>query len=233
MNKVWKMLVVCLTAAVVVLGVAVVRLSGGQQPTPPADTADTAAASQTPAPPEGEQGREEEQIVGLRCSISLGAMEIVTGETLSASDRSGSDFEARIEDGVYIVEGSTTADNAITVTVPQDLILETVELTVRGGALTAEDVNTKALYTDCDGGALTFSGQLTGDGEVSQKWGETTLHLSGAESDYNYDLSYDRGHIGLGQQQFAGLQGSEHIDNGAAHTLDVECSMGDVGLIFP
>lgn len=232
MNRIWKILVVCLTAAVVVLSIAVVRLLGGQQATPAA-SGTPAAPTVTSAPSVPTATPEPDQITGLRCSISLGKMNIVTGDALNASDSGGNDFDVVIEEGVYIVSGSKTVDNDITVTVPRELVLETVELTVQGGALTAEGLSTKGLNTDCDGGALTFSGRLMGDGTVSQKWGETTLHLSGTETDYNYDLSYDRGHIGLGQQQFAGLSGSKSIDNGAAQTISVTCSMGDVGLVFP
>lgn len=171
-------------------------------------------------------------ITDLNCSVSLGALEIVEGTGFGVSEQSGSGYEAYVDGSTYVVSGSTTSDGHIVVTVPDDFRFQTVTLTVNGGALSAEDVDTQTLITHCDKGSLHFSGGVADSAQVEHLYGETLLTLDGKSLDYNYALSYDLGHIGIGERQYAGRSGSESIDNGAGKEIDIHCSMGSVSVLF-
>ena len=136
------------------------------------------------------------------------------------------------EGGVYVVQGSTTHDNHIVVTVPQDVSFQSVELTVSGGALHAEDLHTQTLRTVCEKGALHFSGWVDGSGHIEQFQGNTVVTLYGSQRDFNYELDYDLGHIGIGGVQYAGADEVQSIDNGAEKALDIRCGMGNVSVLF-
>lgn len=174
----------------------------------------------------------KDEITGLRCSVQLGTLNIVEGEDFNVSELNGSNYEAYTENGIYIVNGSTTHDNHIVVTFPKDFQFETVELIVTGGALTAENINTQNLQTSCDKGAIDFSGSVNVDADVQQFQGKTVLNIDGKQTDYNYRLDLDLGHIGIGEQQYAGPHQSQSIDNSAEKTIDASCTMGSISVLF-
>lgn len=245
MNNVWKWIIVLLILAVAALTVAVVRLSDGQEAP---DTGLSDPLKETPengggtgeesgGDADGEtdtdgSGEKEEEIQSLRCSVTKGVLTIVPGDAFGASDGGGNSFTAYTEDGVYVVEGDSTADSQITVTVPQDTVLSSISLRVSGGTLTASGIAAEALDTSCSDGTLEFSGKVTGGAEISHQRGKTVLTLEGKPDDYNYELEYDLGHIGIGEQQFAGAGGSRTLDNGADRTIRIQCAMGSVSLLF-
>ena len=179
-----------------------------------------------------ENGQEESEVVSLQCSVQLGVLNIVEGDEFHVSESNGSDYEMYIEDGVYIIKGSATRENHIVVTVPEDFLFQSVELTVTGGALTAQDIHAQTLLTNCDKGTLHFSGLVDGDIQAQHLQGKTILNMEGKESDFNYQLDYSLGHIGIGTQQYAGADGSQSIDNGAGKSMDIDCAMGSVSVLF-
>ena len=239
--KKWTISVILLLSlAVIALAAAVVVLA--QRPSPeglsgaagsqPAQQAAAEAGDEAGSSSLPEEGGGESAVTGLRCSVSLGTLEIVSGDEFGVSGQSGSGYEAYVEDGVYVVQGSTTHDNHIVVTVPQDVSFQSVELTVSGGALHAEDLHTQTLRTVCEKGALHFSGWVDGSGHIEQFQGNTVVTLYGSQRDFNYELDYDLGHIGIGGVQYAGADEVQSIDNGAEKTLDIRCGMGNVSVLF-
>ena len=171
---------------------------------------------------------EEEPITRLSCSVSAGALEITEGEAFSVSEGG----RAYVEDGTYVVEEAETWTKHISVTVPAGYCFEQVHLSVTGGSLSAAGLHTQELVTDCDKGAVFYSGSLDKDAQVEQKKGETTLDLTGSRSDFNYELVYILGHIGLDGDAYAGKYGEIPIDNGMDRTVRVQCTMGSVSLLF-
>lgn len=120
----------------------------------------------------------------------------------------------------------------VVVTVPQDVYFQQATLTVSGGTFRAEDLTVKDLHTTCEKGALQFSGLVDGDAQVEHQQGETSLQLTGSASDFNYDVSYQLGHVQIGAQTYAGAQGSQSVDNGSEKALRVTCAMGSVDVVF-
>lgn len=251
MEKRLKIINILLALAVVVLGVAVVNLYLGRtsegEPRPsggnaavsalPTDTTteqpnEDQEQSAQPSESGGETAGEEQEIRGLQCSVAKGSLSVVVGKQFQVTDQNGADFEAAVEDGVYTVTGSATAENHLTVTIPADITFEQVNLTATGGAVSARDIRTDSLATRCDAGAIDFAGEVLGDASVDHSLGKTVLELTGSESDYNYELEYSMGHVGIGAQQFAGAGGSQSIDNGAERTMQIRCAMGSVSVLF-
>lgn len=242
MKKLTNYVIAALLAAVVCLSAAVVRLSSNHD----AGTAAGAAISGEPAASAQEQpeaseeagpsaresgGEAAEEIVSFRCSVRGGAVNIAAGEDFSVTDPDGH-CEAYVEDGTYIVEGTATEDDPLTVTLPEGVCFQSVTLEAAGGALTAKDIETENLYVSCDKGAVVFSGSVSADAEVEHLQGKTVLNLAGQESDYNYELDYKLGHIGIGSQQYAGTGSHHSVDNGADKTLGIHCTMGSVSVLF-
>lgn len=171
-----------------------------------------------------------DSISSLRCSIQHGHLNIVLGDTFNISDASTAGYNAYIENGTYVIEGSFSSDNNFTLTVPKDIVFEQIDLKVTGGYLSAKELSAKNLYTDCTVGAIYFSGTVQGDSEIDCGSGKTTVYLNGSQTDYNYSLTYDRGHININSVQYAGLGGSDEIDNGAEKTLRINCATGSTSI---
>ena len=182
--------------------------------------------------PESASSSSESEITGLRCSVRSGSLRITEGENFHVSDPSGNSCGAYTEDGIYIVDEDAASESYITVTVPADFQFETVELTAEGGALTAENISTRNLLTSCDKGSITYSGSVGAYTEVQQHQGQTVLNLSGAQSNYNYQLEVDLGSIRIGEDRYAGRHRQQDIDNGAEKTITAGCSMGRVRIFF-
>lgn len=249
MEKFLKGIVVFLLLVVVGLAFWVGRLSAEKsepQPSPSSPVSDSASSSQESSADETsgqdsqtssveEIGGEvsENNIIGLQCSVTHGALEIIPGKEFQVSDSTNGQFEASVKDGIYVVTGSNTMDNHITVTVPENFVFQNVSLSANGGALNAQGLQTGNLQTSCDGGSINFTGSISKDASVEHLLGKTVLQLTGKPTDYNYALSYSMGHIGIGDQQYAGTNGSQSIDNGSGQNMQIHCKMGSVSVVFP
>lgn len=244
MNKSTKFLIAILLIAVIFLSIAAgcffLSRAGGQ-PAEPASSCTVSSAQTESAEGTGngnssKSGADavelEGGVTGLRCSVQLGTLNIVEGEAFHVSAGNGSDYEAYIENGTYIVNGSRTYDNHIVVTVPKEFQFETVELVAAGGALTAENLNTQNLYTNCNRGTINYSGSASAGAEIQQLQGKTVLTMDGRQADYNYSLDLDLGHIGIGDQEYAGPHQDQSIDNSAEKTIDASCTMGSIRILF-
>ena len=244
MRKSIGLVLVFLTAAVIVLSIAVSCLFIKDADNPPAEPASSSAPSSVQAEPsevleeensvESGAGAAEPdgEITGLRCAVELGTLSIVEGETFHVSELNGSDYAAYIENGIYIVNGTTTHENHVIVTIPENFEFETVELVVTGGALAAENISTQNLYTSCEKGAIDYSGSVAASADVQQFQGKTVLNLDGKPTDYNYNLNLALGHIGIGEQEYAGSHPHESIENEAEKTIDANCTMGSIYILF-
>ncbi len=230
MKKFTNLIIVTLLIAVISLSIAVGYLFGKTSSV----SADSSEVPGSLNSSESETGatEPENEITDLRCSVQLGTLTITEGDDFHVSELNGSDYEAYTEDGAYIVNGSTTHDNHIVVTVPKDYPFETVELSVAGGALAAENIHTRNLYTNCDKGAIDCSGSVSAVAEVRQLQGKTVLNIDGRQTDYNYSLDLDLGHIGVGEEQYAGPRQHQNIDNGAEKNINASCTMGSISILF-
>ena len=236
MEKFRNVLTVFLLIAVVLLGAAVFRLYQRDE-SPSVSASDPSAPSVTDAGTDTEESKApvqemEATTAELRCTVELGALKVIRGETFGISEGSTSDCETSLEDGVYTVSVSAAHGAPVVVTVPEDVYFTASDLTVSSGNLTVEDLHVEDLSATCEQGSLQFSGRVDGDVEVEHLQGETALQLEGSASDFNHEISYEMGHVQVGAQSYSGAKGSQSVDNGAEKTLRVHCTMGDVGVVF-
>lgn len=222
MNRLSGIVIVLLSAAVVLLGAALLsRQTGAPEAGAPSESRETATAT-----PDGSSG----ETADLNCTVQSGALQIIRGEAFGISE--GADAcEATFADGVYTVTAFGTGEPVV-VTVPQEMTFSRITLSSTGGSLDAEDLDTEELSVSCGQGTLRFSGSVTSGAEVEHTQGETSLELDGDPAAFNYDLSYEMGHIQVGEQSYAGSYGSQSIDNGSEKTIRVHCSMGSVDISF-
>lgn len=235
---VWISITAILAIAVLALGAAVVRLYQQQGSVPEAGTV-VSAVSNPDGPASAAASETAASVPGitvptaLQCSVEQGALRLEAGDTFGLSDTGSSDCQVRWEDGVYFLSVRTTQDAPIVLTFPRGTQFDSVSLTVSGGTLSADGLCAQTLSASCQQGTLQYAGQVLSSAEVEHLQGETTLQLEGSVSDFNYDLTYDLGHIAIGSQSFAGARGSRTIDNGSAKNIRVHCSMGSVAVLFP
>lgn len=226
MNKISKILIVLLSAAVVVLGTALF-LQLGRTPV----VSDQSVQGTSIEDDGVEKAETPEETADLHCSVQSGALRIVRGETFGVSKGSAA-CDAYFEDGVYTISAASTGE-PIVVTVPQETNFKCVTLEASGGDLDVEDLDVEELSVTCGQGTLRFSGSVSADVEVEHTQGETVLQLDGDPTSFNYELTYESGHIQIGEQSYAGAHGSQSIDNGCEKTVRVHCAMGNVDIVFP
>lgn len=231
MNKFTNILLVLLLIAVIFLGGAVFLL--WQKDSAPAASSDSSGATQSSAETGTKPDQAQDPAKELSCSVQLGALRMIQGEEFALQDGNESDCQISCDHGVYTISVNTTRSAPVVVTVPRDVYFQQATLTVAGGTLSAEELQVKDLYATCQQGALQFSGRVYGNAEVQHQQGETALQLQGNQDDFNYEVSYQLGHVQIGNQTFAGAKGSQAIDNGSDRTVRVNCAMGSVGILFP
>lgn len=131
--------------------------------------------------------------------------------------------------------------------------LEADELTLEGGAgkieaqtliantefdaeIGAGDFNMKEAVlgdTDIECGVGHFQidrCELNGNAEISGGVGEVNIGIIGEKKDFNYELSCGMGELEVFDDSFTSLGKDKEIDNGAAHTIRLECGMGKVNI---
>lgn len=108
--------------------------------------------------------------------------------------------------------------------------LHTQELRLNAnmGDIEATDVTvTGLLEFDCDMGKVSLSGNLA-DVSGSCNMGDVLLRTSGAEEDYDYDLSCDMGKVNLNGDK----RGNDYSRNhGAPHTISIDADMGNIEVV--
>lgn len=233
LTMVWISLTVILLIAVAALGAAVFHLYQQQGSAAAGSSAVSPAEQVSAADSEGASAPDATVPAALDCSVTQGALRLEEGDAFGLSDTGSSDCQVRWEDGVYFLSVRTTQDAPIVLTVPRGTQFDSISLTVSGGTLSAENLCTQTLSASCQQGTLQYAGQVLSSAEVEHLQGETSLQLAGSPSDFNYDLTYDLGHIAIGNQSYAGARGSRTIDYGSPKNIRIHCSMGSVAVLFP
>lgn len=68
--------------------------------------------------------------------------------------------------------------------------------------------------------------ELNGNADISGGVGEVNVGILGEKKDFNYDLSCGMGELQVFDDSFTSLGKDKEIDNGAKHTIKLECGMG-------
>lgn len=147
--------------------------------------------------------------------------------------------------------GDSDHDSTVTVQIPRETVLKKMDLDVTTGELVVSGFQTKRLVTECgtgsahlegnvlgksemscDMGELSYTGNLGGDVQIECGMGSATLNLTNRQEEFNYDLECGMGDIRAGDLSIGGIAGEKKISNGADRTMEVECGMGNVEILF-
>lgn len=109
---------------------------------------------------------------------------------------------------------------------------ETLKMEIGAGEIELQDITAKGMEAEVGMGNLQVSGSMEGDVDVSCAMGNVELEFAGSQQDFNYQLAGAMGNIDLGQESYSGLGVSKEFDNGAAKSIKVECSAGNITIRF-
>lgn len=114
----------------------------------------------------------------------------------------------------------------------KDMELGTLEVSLGAGELQAEDVAVENLISSIGAGNMDFSGDIRTSAQISCALGNVSMELDGDKEDYNYQLNCVAGKMEIDGDSFSGASVERYIDNNAARTIDIDCSMGNVEVDF-
>lgn len=76
------------------------------------------------------------------------------------------------------------------------------------------------------------------EGETSEKAkldctvGEILYTMPGSRTDYNYKMKCDIGEIEIGGENYGGIGAKTSEDNGSSRTIEAECEIGRIEILF-
>ena len=137
------------------------------------------------------------------------------------------------------------------ISIPQDTEMEEITADVGAGYLEMTGISARKLYVSADAGKADISGfsaerleaecgagQLVLEGRASEKAklecgaGEVIYTVPGVREDYNYEMECDVGEIEIGGDSYSGLGVERKEDNGSPHSIEAECRMGRIEILF-
>lgn len=107
-----------------------------------------------------------------------------------------------------------------------------LELEIGAGEIRLQDMEAGELAAEIGMGSFTAEGSVTGNVEIQCSMGNVELDLADSEESFDYVIQCAMGSINLGGGSYSGLAQEKRIQNGAARTMEIECSMGNVEVNF-
>ena len=107
-----------------------------------------------------------------------------------------------------------------------------LEVSVGMGQIQLSKMDVDKLEAEVGMGEFTGSGVINNSGKLECSMGNVELRLDGSSQDYNYKLEAAAGNVDIGRDSFSGLATERRINNNAARTLEIECSMGNISVQF-
>lgn len=124
-------------------------------------------------------------------------------------------------------------------------------LDVGAGQITAEDICADELQVSIGAGEICLvgmeacwldatvgMGQFSAEGAIKESadiecsMGNVDMTIAGSQRDFNYVLESSMGNIDLGAESFSGISQERTINNGAGKDMNIECSMGNITILF-
>lgn len=107
-----------------------------------------------------------------------------------------------------------------------------LKVKVSAGDAQVNSIVVKELDAEVGMGNLYANGNVTGHGELECGMGNITLELSGAATAFDYNIKCGLGKVMIGEETYTGLTKKKAVRHGAGRTMDVECAMGNVEILF-
>ena len=116
--------------------------------------------------------------------------------------------------------------------VGRDIQIGELEVSVGAGQVDLPEMNVGVLDVEIGMGELVGSGSIQKSASLECSMGNVELTLNGREQDFNYELEVAAGNLTLGRNSYSGLAQERDIQNGADKNMEIECSMGNVTILF-
>lgn len=107
-----------------------------------------------------------------------------------------------------------------------------LSVSVGAGQIELKEMAAGELDAEVGMGEFTAQGTLDGDAEIECSMGNVELKLDGRKEDFDYEIEGAMGSIQLDKEDLGGFAQERNIDNGAAKTMKLECSMGNITVEF-
>lgn len=114
----------------------------------------------------------------------------------------------------------------------EQLTADEADLECGMGQLIVHELNSRSVDANVSMGDLQLTGDVTESITGECGMGSLTLQIAGSQSDFNYDLECGMGELRIGDDTYSGLANEKQINNNAAKTMDLKCSMGSVTVEF-
>lgn len=138
--------------------------------------------------------------------------------------------------GEIVIDGLSAVEVSLEVGAGQikvkNLKAKVLEAEVGMGQIELPDMDVDQLEAEVGMGELAGSGSINVRALLECSMGNLELKLIGSQQDFNYRLDAAAGNIDLGRDSFGGLAQTRRIDNGAAKTIEADCSMGNITISF-
>lgn len=113
-----------------------------------------------------------------------------------------------------------------------DMDIEKLSVEVGAGQMEASNIRTKDAEISVGVGECIYGGTITGKLDAECSMGNMEFHLTGSETDHNYEIECGAGNIEIGSFSVSALASEKTINNNAASKFDIECSMGNITITF-
>lgn len=107
-----------------------------------------------------------------------------------------------------------------------------LELELGAGEVSLGSLTVGKLDADVGMGSLDVTGDIWQEAEVDCAMGDVKLTVSGARTDFNYEIEVAAGSVSIDDQVYGGMANKKDIKNGAAKDISVDCGMGSVAINF-
>jgi hypothetical protein len=143
----------------------------------------------------------------------------------------------RISAGTLEAETITANNGSFTVdagklNINQLSIKDKSDYNVGAGEMIINQIEAQDITVDCGVGRIDIAGTLTGDNDITCAVGRVDLNLSGQENNYSYSVEASVGNVIINGDSYHNIVGERIINNDADHTLNLECSVGNITVEF-
>lgn len=143
------------------------------------------------------------------------------------------------------------SQGTLLVQIPEGMRFEEAALKVGAGILRADDIQASELDVEvgagevflesfaaeefeleCGAGQAYVYGDASKDARIECGVGSVQFTALGNQQDYNYELSCGIGELNVGDESFSGLGSERKINNNGSKSMEIECGIGSVTVIF-
>ena len=110
--------------------------------------------------------------------------------------------------------------------------VEKLDVSLGAGSVVFGYMDVDELEAEIGMGSVQADGDISHKADIECSMGYVALCLIGDEDDFNYQLEGSMGNIDIGGMSFSGFGQEKKIDNGASKNIEVECSMGNISILF-